>query len=199
MVKVGFVVEGRTEKLLIESVTFAKWCESNRIEVKHPVIDAKGGGNLCRKNLEPFIVACKNNTMADHIVVLTDLECDPCITLTKDRIGEHEYLTKVVVSKKAIESWLLADTDAMRRWLGDDGYVYPCPEETPQMPWDEIKSLRCKENRGPGSSKVLFMKKMLNKQRFSFDKALLHPGCGSIKYFAKSLLSLVEPVYGRVL
>ncbi|PTQ87123.1 hypothetical protein [Agitococcus lubricus] len=46
MVKVGFIVEGDTEKLIVESPAFVAWLVANGITLVNPVVNAKGGGNL---------------------------------------------------------------------------------------------------------------------------------------------------------
>ncbi len=51
MVKVGFIVEGDTEKVIVESPAFSAWLTANGITLCHPVIDAKGGGNLLPQNI----------------------------------------------------------------------------------------------------------------------------------------------------
>ncbi len=44
MVRIGFVVEGDCEKLLLESSTFQTWAKQHEIEICYPIINA-GGGN----------------------------------------------------------------------------------------------------------------------------------------------------------
>ena len=46
MVKVGFIVEGESEKLVVESPMFQQWLHDHDCTLVTPVIDAKGGGNL---------------------------------------------------------------------------------------------------------------------------------------------------------
>ena len=112
MVKVGFVVEGDCEKMLLSSKGFQQWATQPGIEIC-AVINASGGGNLCPENIEPSIANCRNLSNPDKIVVLTDLECEPCITATKNRIGGN--VDHIVVAKKALEAWFLADTGSTRK------------------------------------------------------------------------------------
>ena len=47
MVTVGFVVEGASEKRLVESELFKKWLrEDCTLEVVKPVVDAAGNGKM---------------------------------------------------------------------------------------------------------------------------------------------------------
>jgi hypothetical protein len=73
MVKVGFIVEGGTEAILIGSPQFETWLNEQDIGLIRPVIDAKGGGNLLPKNIEPLIAQFESKAV-DYIIILTDLE-----------------------------------------------------------------------------------------------------------------------------
>ncbi len=89
MVRIGFVVEGDCEKLLIESANFRTWATPQGLEICDPVINARGNGNLCNKRMNVYIEKYLNEAKPDKIVVLTDLECDPCVTQVKQRIGNQ--------------------------------------------------------------------------------------------------------------
>jgi len=96
-------------------------------------------------------------------VVLTDLECDPCITQVKQRIG-NQGIAKVLVAKKAVEAWFLADTQAMNKWLGQTDFIEANPELTPEMPWQRLKQIvheleqQGVKIRGPGDKFALYQK-----------------------------------------
>ena len=55
MVKVGFIVEGNTEKVIVNSPQFKAFLNNIGLSIVDPVIDAKGNGNLLPQNIEPFI------------------------------------------------------------------------------------------------------------------------------------------------
>jgi hypothetical protein len=190
MVKVGFVVEGYCEKILLESSNFRDWAEQNSIQICDPIINACGGGNLCQKNIEASITECRLLANPDKIMVLTDLECDPCVTATKARIG-NGTIDQIIVAKKALEAWFMADTEAMRRWFKNDDFQgEPKPENTLGMPWDSLKEIarnHHKEKRGPGTRKTSFAKTMINLFGFSIERAANHPNCSSAKYFLEQL------------
>ncbi|GEM_PF-234059 len=194
MVRVGFVVEGYCEKILLESSHFHDWAKQHDILICEPIINARGGGNLCPKNIEASITECHRLANPDKIIILTDLECDPCVTATKARIGYE--INQIIVAKKALEAWFMADTIAMRRWLKNNdfqGEVYP--ENTPDMPWNRLKEIAKsyhKEGRGPGTRKIHFAKIMINKLGFSIERAAAHLNCSSAKYFLDKLQKLNE-------
>ena len=187
MVKVGFIVEGDTEKILMESGTFRKWCDTNGIAVVDPVINAQGGGNLLPKYLSNHIARLSKNGTPDKIVVLTDLEREPNVTEVRNRIqtGDIDF---IFVAVKAIEAWFLADSAAMSSCLGEKGFHEDFPEKTPNMPWERIKQIaREKKQRGPGASKPGFARKMTGNHGFSIERAAKHPNCPSAKEFHDTL------------
>lgn len=196
MVKVGFIVEGDTEKILIESYRFKAFAKNNGVEVCSPVIDAKGGGNLLPQNILPSVARLRM-AHVDHIVILTDLETAPSVETVKARIGlEHTNL--IFVAVKAIEAWFLADTGALRRWLKIDDAFELAPEATPGMPWDRLKALAAElKVRGPGNSKPIFARNMCERYGFDLTQAALHPACPSAKLFHDELLKLAQPQIER--
>ena len=189
MVKVGFIVEGGTEKILIESPRFSAWLKTINIELVRPVVDAEGGGNLLPKNIAPMINTL-NSVGVDHIIILTDLEDEESVAVVKQRIGT-EYTSFVFVAVKAIEAWYLADTNAMRKWLKSDSFVESSPEQTIAKPWQRLKEIAQTEDRpGPGSSKVAFAKKMVKHFGFDVSQSAIHPECPSAKLLIDGLQEL---------
>lgn len=55
MVRIGFIVEGDSEKIVIESVKFREFLRLNGFELVTPVVNAKGGGNLLPQNIEAYL------------------------------------------------------------------------------------------------------------------------------------------------
>lgn len=190
MVKVGFIVEGDSEKVLIESAGFRKWASDQGLEICSPVINAKGGGNLLPHNIKPMLAQIELNH-PDHVVILTDLENATGVEAVKARIGT-EHTDLIFIAVKALEAWFLADTDAMRRWLNAPEFFEPAPEQTIGMPWDRLKEVaKTYGSRGPGSSKVIFAKKMCGAaMRYELERAAAHPACPSAKAFRDGLLEM---------
>jgi len=186
MVKVGFIVEGATEKIIIESENFNLWLKSNDIELVSPVMDAKGGGNLLPKYIEPMIAQLKRND-AQHIAVLTDLEHEESVQAVIDRIT-NDNVNSISVAVKAIEAWFLADTQAMNKWLGKDDFYENEPENTADLPWSRLKQITSDLGlRGPGN-KVTFTKKMVNHYGYTIENSSTHANCQSAKLFLNDLM-----------
>ena len=71
--KIAFIVEGATEKILIESEQFKNWIRPFNLELVDHIINAEGGGNLLPHKINDMIKTLKNKG-ADHIFILTALE-----------------------------------------------------------------------------------------------------------------------------
>lgn len=191
MVTIGFVVEGASEKKLVESDGFRKWAKGQGLEVKDPVVNAGGGGNLCSHNLEPYVAGCRAQTGAEYVIILTDLECDPCVSQVHDRVGRGDH--RLCVARKALEAWFLADDQAMAKWLKEPGFHEERPEATTGMPWDRLKEMAMDRGMpGPGRTRLLFARKMVNACSFSIERAANHPHCPSAAYFVRTLRALAK-------
>ena len=189
MVKVGFIVEGDTEKILLESKNFKDWTKNMGIDICHPIENAKGSGNLLPKHIVPLVERLKLQDPT-HIIILTDLEHDPDKQTVIDRIGtEHTQL--IFIAVKAIEAWFLADTLALNKWLKREDAYENFPEAMPGMPWERLKALASEYNkRGPGGSKPVFAKQMTKHYDFSLERAASHLNCPSAKEFYDFLVKL---------
>jgi len=192
MVKVGFIVEGDTEKVIVESPAFADWLTANGITLVQPVVNAEGGGNLLPHNIDPFVARLRQ-AQAEHIVILTDQEDESGPDVVRQRIGQ-KHTNLVFVAVKAIEAWFLADTQAMRHWLGITAFVEAKPEETPDKPWERLKEVaQQNQARGPGTNKVIFAKRMVNRHGFTISGAAQHPDCPSVVEFSVGITALGQP------
>lgn len=189
MVRVGFIVEGDTEKIVIDSAPFKTWAAGHGLEVCHPVIDAKGGGNLLPNNIEPMIQTLRA-VQLDHIIILTDQEDAPNPETVRQRIGTT-HTNLIFIAVKAIEAWFLADSTALGKWLESKSVHEAKPEQTPGMPWLRLKEIAEAANkRGPGSSKPQFALRMVKHYGFSIANAAKHPACPSVKHFHDELVRL---------
>lgn len=186
MVKLGFICEGETEKIIVESSRFKEiLAENNCTLIK--AFDATGNGNLLPKNIVPMI----NNLVdegAEKIIIITDLDEDECITKTKARIDAPKEIITVVAVKQ-VEAWFLADNNTLSTLLNEDGFIFDQPEEEP-IPRDTIQQLFLQKTlNGIGGSKPRFARKMIN-NGFSIKNAAAHPNCPSARYFIAKLQSL---------
>lgn len=189
MVKVSFIVEGKVEKIFIDHLFKTGWLETKGIEKVGPTVDVKGGGNLCPRNIAKYISQVSKHK-PNHILVLTDLECDSCFTHTKKRLGDCENCV-IVIAKKAIESWFLADDFVLKGLTNGQHENFDYPEATDTMPYEKIKELMgLSTGRGPGP-KALLAKKVL-KSGFDVVRAAQHGQCQSAEYFVKKIESLAK-------
>ncbi len=194
MVKVGFIVEGSAEKIILESVKFKKILEKCNIQTLG-VFDAEGEGNFkvkSEKILQFFKIF--HDRKADHIIIWTDKEDDPCITYTLDSIYVFDQKKQInLISVRALESWFLADSKALSRIFNTD-FRYKSPENIHRKPFDEIKDLFIKfTGRGISKSRNRLAHKMVN-NGFSVQEVAKHPQCKSAKYFLDKLESLQRKV-----
>ncbi|MBN2824713.1 MAG: hypothetical protein JXQ76_05275 [Campylobacterales bacterium] len=188
MVKVAFLVEGKVEKILIDYLANKGWFEKLNIIQVGPTIDAKGSGNICPKNIPMFIEQIMTHN-PDKIIILTDLECDPCVAETKKRLGDCENCI-VILAKKAVEAWFLADDNVVSQLTRGKIRHYDNPERTTDMPFEELKQLALKHTDSGVGTKVSLCKKVLKKYNFQIENAANHPNCDSARYFLTKLTQL---------
>ncbi|EIA1497367.1 hypothetical protein Q9X98_005089 [Vibrio parahaemolyticus] len=179
MVNVAFIVEGNSEKIIVESDGFRSFLRSLGYELISPVVDAQGGGNLLPNNIEVFLDRLRGQD-PEHIFILTDLEDEPSVDEVRSRVGNDD-ISFSFVAIKALEAWYLADTDAIRSWLKCDVFYEEQPEKTVYKPWDRLKEIAMERGKpGPGS-KVTFAKKIIKKHGFDIKNAAAHEHCESAK------------------
>jgi hypothetical protein len=181
MVKVVFIVEGDVEKIIVEECFIETgWLNTKGIDPISPVINVGGGGNLCPHNM-PIYVEQAKTLNPDKIIILTDLECDPCIAQTKERLGDCDICV-TVISRKSFEAWFLADDKLLSSMTDGKCRHFEYPELTEDMPFDAFKSLLI-EHMGRGSGDKVRLAKKVSKQGFDIENAANHPECQSARYF----------------
>jgi len=183
MVKVAFIVEGKIEKIFVDFLDNSGWFEKYNIQKVAPTIDAKGGGNLCPQNMQIFVDEVKTYH-PDKIVILTDLECDPCVEKTKNRLGSCDICT-IVLARKAIEAWFLADDNMVEQYTKREVKHFEFPEDTEDMPYDSFKEMLV-EYTGRGIRKTKLATSILG-NGFDIEKSASHPNCQSAKYFVEKI------------
>lgn len=195
MVTVGFVVEGASDERLVDSDYFKNLLSENYGLDVVKVINTNGNGNMCSRLIGSYIDLLKKQANPDKIIVLADLDpekCAPCITKRKEIIG-NQHIDLVVIARKAMEAWFLADTFAMQQWTNDKDFYEEYPEKTLQMPWERLKEIALeKTGRGAGKCKINFARKFIKNHQFDIRRAAEHPNCPSAKYFVEKLSSLTN-------
>ena len=58
MVKIGFIVEGATEKIILESSDFFAYLKSLSVNFISDIIDAEGSGKLLPQNIGDLLNYC---------------------------------------------------------------------------------------------------------------------------------------------
>jgi len=186
MVKLGFICEGETEKIIVESQNFNEFLAANNCCLVK-AFDATGNGNILPQNISPMIQNLVDEG-AEKVFVLTDIDEDQCITKTKERIKASPDII-VVVSVKQIEAWFLADSQTLSNLLNEPDFSFIMPENE-EIPRNTLQQLfLAKTGRGIGDSKPRFATKMV-KHGFSITNAAAHPNCSSAKYFVNKILSI---------
>jgi hypothetical protein len=183
--KLGFICEGKTEKKIVESPNFQQFLTGIGHTCVPDIIDAKGNGNLLPEHLVEFTEVLLSKG-AEKIVVLTDLDEDACITLTKQRINAPQSHV-VIISVKKIEAWFLADDVCMSK-ICKTPIHFEQPEQE-QNPFQTIKSLLLLHTNRGVSDKILLAAKVIFND-FSILQASTHPNCHSAKYLVNRLSNL---------
>lgn len=191
--RVGFIVEGDTEKLLVESSCFRDWMYGDLgLEVVDPILNVTSIDNLRPHRLSLELPAFAKEARPDKIVVLSDLDPSdvvPCITSRKLLILK-DGVDLVLIARTSVESWFLADTEAMRNCTGSREFFEAMPESY-EKSWDRLKSVLVSETgRGPGASKPKFAQKFIQQHGFDLSRAAAHPACPSAAYAVARLKSL---------
>ncbi len=188
LVKLGFIVEGASEKAILSSPMFRSILTKIGLGFIDNIIDAKGNGKLLPKLIKGH-VAYLISQGATQILILTDQEDAPCISSVKDRINpESEHV--VIVAVKAIEAWLLADSKAISTYFGTK---FHCESpESFDKPFQHIKEEKLRlTNRGVNDKGQLCSRILAS--GFSLESAAAHPNCPSAKYFLDKLTALSSP------
>lgn len=195
MVKVGFIVEGDTEKQIISSESFKTLCYSKGIEVINGVFppNKKERGKDVFKNTEKLasFAGLLYDMGADFVFCMRDLEDLPCITSAKEEIKLNDEKVKKVIVVKQIETWFLADIPIMEKYFGETLLsMFPevaVPELIPK-PDEKLKEISVATKNGKGiGDKLLFAKRLIG-NGFSIEHSAKN--CPSAAYFLNKLTQL---------
>jgi len=185
MVRVAFICEDDAGKKIIESQNFRELLEENNLQLVLPVYNAKGKGNLTEENVKGLVSTALDNG-AERIFLMTDMDQDLCVTRTKEQLIVDKACT-IVVCKKSIELWFLADTKALSALLKRNEQ-FEDPEE-PSHPFDVINELHKDSFNGRGISKAILALKMVG-VGFSVVAAANHNKCSGARYFVEKIRTL---------
>ncbi|WP_288424439.1 DUF4276 family protein [uncultured Spirosoma sp.] len=189
MVKVGFIVEGGSEKIILKSVEFQTYLRTKQIEQVGDVIDIDGKGNLKassqRMNTQ---VQLLRDAGATWIIILRDMDNATSFELVKSEVYQAAD-TVTCIAVQALEAWFLADSRTLHN-LFQTSFEHPSPEAV-SNPVDELNALRKQyTGRGIGDKKA-FARTMLG-CGFTIERAAAHPNCPSAQYFLRKLQTLAS-------
>ncbi len=188
MVKVGFIVEGATEKIILERSDFFTYLCSLKIDFEEEVIDAEGKNNLLPHKILQFTQRLTDKGVS-KIFILTDKDDATCFTSIKNTILPLADQI-LIVSVKEIEAWFLSDTEAMRKFTTDSTFTCSNPELINE-PFQEIRDLlKATTGKLLGKRKKKVLADIMTTNNFSILKAAEHPNCNSAKYFLKKIKEL---------
>ena len=188
MSSIGFIGEGETEFFYLNSQGFKDLISNLGFEFVG-ARNALGRGNLEKNNgIVDSLIKDLLNIGAGLIFIITDKEAFPCISVAKSSIFAFNAKQQIIIISKAFEAWLLADTVTLNKILNIKlSYIFP--ENTVQMPFDEINELF----NNFGIPKVRSKVKLINRfitHDFTVENAATHQNCQSAKYFIQKLESL---------
>jgi hypothetical protein len=196
MVKVGFLVEGDTEKVIVTSPSFQEFCKTIGVEIIRNVLptDKKKRGKDVFKNAEKMasFINILRDQGAEMIFCIRDLEDLPCITSAKNEINTTDLMVKKIIVVKKIEAWFLADSLVLEQYFGEN-FTTKFPEANfPELllqPDMKLKEISMATRKGKGIGDKLLFAKSLIRNGFSLERAAIHPHCNSANYFINKLKS----------
>lgn len=191
MVKVGFIVEGDTESIILNHPNFDDFLLKFGLEkvgraIKSGDEDKEGGKDNMKPNHQK--VTRNINSLfeqgAEFIFFIRDLEDLPCITSAKDEIHTIDNGIKII-SVKAFDAFFLADSITLSKLLNQEKIIEN-PEEI-DNPLEYLRNLFIEIrgiNKGIGNRKTKIAN-LFAKNDFSFENAAVHSK--SAKYFLNKL------------
>ncbi|WP_255037378.1 hypothetical protein [Lacihabitans soyangensis] len=167
---------------------FNDFLKANNLEAIPTLFPVKGNmGKDVFKNIDKInsLIDILKEKGAEHIFVIRDLEDLECVVLARNEINS-DSVQKIIV-EKTMESWFLADSEALQKVFSADDIKVEFPEKI-ENPFNALKQIsKEKENRGI-SDKLIFAARMLS-NGFSIENAAKHPNCDSAKYWCYVELS----------
>lgn len=185
MVKIGLIVEGDCERIVLKHESFTNFLLKNNIEQAGDIINLGGKGNLNTARMETQVRLLRDQG-AERVFVLRDMDNAPCLTAVKQEVYQAPDVN-VCVAVKELEAWFLADSETLTTIFQID-FTFSFPEIEPN-PLETLKRLRLQHRKTGISDKKLFAKTMV-REGFTVERAAAHPHCPSARYFLTKLKEL---------
>ena len=189
MVKIGFIVEGGCEKIILKAIEFQTYLKDHQIQQVGDVIDMDGKGNLKYSSLRMNTqIQLLRDAGAEWIIVLRDMDNADSFNAVRGEVYRADDV-QVCIAVQELEAWFLADSKTLSVLFQND-FKYDLPEAV-LKPFDLLVSLRKHyTGRGIGDKKV-FARTMLA-SGFTIENAAQHPNCSSARYFLTKLQTLAS-------
>lgn len=183
MVKLGIICEGETEVIHFDNTSFKTFLRSIGIEL----IGVTETGSKTQY-FEDRLLKYRQILLergAEKIIVLVDLDCDTCITFTKQGIPSFNDQF-IVVAVTEFENWYLADSEALSQMVGHNLKI-----DNPEKEENAEKLIVKLRGKGFGHTKPRLANAMKN-AGFTIENAARHPNCPSAHYFLTKLQTLAS-------
>jgi hypothetical protein len=193
MVKIGIIVEGDGDKLVLDSPAFQAFLAENKLELASDVINLRGKSNLKPKkeNVQDSVQILFDQG-AEWIIILRDMDDASSFEAVVSEVFQAPSV-KLCLAVKEFEAWFLADSVVLKTLLKLDHFEYSTPEE-PLKPGKVIADLFLQHTgRGIGWDKTGAKLKLANRMirnGFTIEAAARHPNCSSAQYFLTTLTTL---------
>ena len=111
MKKIGFIGEGESEVIILNSANFKSILSHYNIECVG-AFNAEGIENLknCNKRISSYFEIFKDRN-AERVYILADLDNLNCIVEMKNSLYNYDQMQIIIIAVKAIEAWYLADSN----------------------------------------------------------------------------------------
>lgn len=195
MVNIGFIAEGPSDVRLLRSERFGQLLSALGLNIVNIIVPEgkahfwhpKAELQVLEEKVSSFISRLKDQGVA-AIFFLVDQDTEPCFTTVKEKIP-FSHQNTVIICKRALEAWYLADEKTMSSLLKTK-FTCEKPEEDPD-PFETIREL-LKNNTGRGAGDKITLANQVMREGFDIQNAASHAGCGSARYFLQKLQQLAS-------
>ena len=185
MVKIGLIVEGFCERIVLKSPAFSNFLQNHSFQLVGDVVNLEGKGQLNTSRMKTQVQLLRDQG-AERVFVLRDMDDAPCLTAVKQEVYQANDV-KICVAVKELEAWFLADSTTLTTIFQHE-FQFSFPESEPN-PLETLKRLRLQHQQTGISDKKLFAKMMV-REGFTVERAAAHPNCPSARYFLTKLQEL---------
>ena len=191
MVKIGFIVEGRCDKAVLNSPAFRKIVAGLSLWITGDIENAKGKNNLSGEKGDSYVNVLRDKG-ASHIVILRDLD-----ELTDLEAAKQEVIRagdiSLCVAIRELEAWFLANSGTLSAIFKTNFYCeHPEQESNPK---ETLKILSQRFRNGRGIDDEVKFTNLMLANGFSIERAAAHPNCPSARYFLTKLQTIASATF----